>query len=142
LEAQETERNKSQRSVRNVDRSIKDLQTEIDRKERANTQLNQDVSRHRDKIQKLLETVEELHKSDAENQMSAKRAEAKLREEKEKALKLEKELETLKTRGGGTMRRGNSGWASASEFGEDNGVDIPQRRSSLRREVSMSKGFL
>jgi myosin heavy chain 9/10/11/14 len=74
--------------------------------------------------------------------MSAKRAEAKLREEKEKALKLEKELETLKARTGGAMRRGNSTWTVASEFGEDNGVDIPQRKSSLRREMSMSKGFL
>jgi len=105
--------------------------------------LNQDISRHRDKIQKLLETVEELHKSDAENQMSAKRAEAKFREEKEKALKLEKELETMKARSVGTMRRtGNSSWTVASEFGEDNGVEIPQRKSSLRREMSMSKGFL
>lgn len=147
LEAQEKERNKSQRSVRNVDRSIKDLQTEIERKERANTQLNQDISRHRDKIQKLLKTVEELHKSDAENQMSAKRAEAKLREEKEKALKLEKELDMIKMRSGSgssasIMKRANSGWATQSEFGEDNGVNIPKRNSSLRREMSMSKGFL
>lgn len=79
--------------------------------------------------------------------MTAKRAEAKLREEKEKALKLEKELEMMKMRNGsgssaGMMRRGNSGWATQSEFGEDNGVDIPQRKSSLRREMSMSKGFL
>lgn len=79
--------------------------------------------------------------------MSAKRAEARFREEKEKALKLEKELEMMKIRsstgsnGVGT-RRGNSGWATHSEFGEDNGVDIPQRKSSLRREVSLSKGFL
>ena len=123
------------------------MQTEIERKEKANSQLNQDISRHRDKIQKLLETVEELHKSDAENQMTTKRAEAKLREEREKALKLEKELEMMKMRNGSgssgsMMKRGNSGWASQSEFGEDNGVDIPKRRSSLRREMSMSKGFL
>jgi myosin protein heavy chain len=119
------------------------LQTEIERKEKANTQLNADISRHRDKIQKLLETVEELHKSDAENQMSAKRAEAKLREEKEKALNFQKELETLKARTtSGTMRRENSRWANASEFGDDNGIDIPQRKSSLRREMSLSKGFL
>lgn len=82
--------------------------------------------------------------------MSAKRAEAKFREEKERALKLEKELEMMKMRSGsassgsgiGGMRRVNSGWIGSSEFGEDNGVDIPQRKSSLRREMSMSKGFL
>lgn len=74
--------------------------------------------------------------------MSAKRAEARFREEKEKALNLQKELETLKARTtSGTMRRENSRWANASEFGDDNGIDIPQRKSSLRREMSMSKGF-
>jgi len=150
LEAQESERNKSQRSVRNVDRTVKDLQQQIERKEKANTQLQEDITRSRDKIEKLLQNIDELQASDSTNQLSARRAERELREEKEVGLRLERELEQLKGRGGGGLgmvgggrvRSGQWGKRAATPGLEDNGIEVPHRRSSLRREISLSKGFL
>ncbi len=54
---------KSQREVRNVDRTVKDLQSQIDRKDKQNSQLQEDVGRMRDKIEKLLKTIDELQAS-------------------------------------------------------------------------------
>lgn len=148
LEAQETERNKSQRSVRNVDRTVKDLQQQIDRREKANMQLQDDITRSREKVEKLLQTIDELQSSDSTNQLSARRAERELREEHQKALRLERELEGWKAMRmekppalhNGTVRRSGQ-WAS-SEYGESNGIDIPKRKSSIGRQASLSKGFL
>jgi myosin protein heavy chain len=132
---------------------VKDLQQQIERRDKANAQLQEDIARSRDKIEKLLKTIDELQSSDSSNQLSARRAERELREEREKALRLERELEGWKSlrveRGtslaGSIGRSGHwrSGTPLASEWGVDeNGVEIPKRKSSLKREASMSKGFL
>lgn len=157
LEAQETERSKSQRSVRNVDRTVKDLQLQIERRDKANTQLQEDIARSRDKIEKFLKTIDELQSSESENQLAARRAERALKEEKEKALRLERELEgwkgmRLEKPGpAGSVRRGGSGiWSIANgvsrdrsgSTAEENGIEIPKRKSSISRAPSMSKGFL
>lgn len=156
LEAQEKERNDSARSVRNVDRTVKDLQLQIERRDKANTQLEEDISRNRDKVEKLLKTIDELQSSESDNQLAARRAERALKEEKEKALRLEKELESWKGRAGqvGSARRAGSGmWSvvngharersgSVAVGAEENGIEIPKRKSSISRAPSMSKGFL
>ncbi|KAL2145551.1 hypothetical protein VTI28DRAFT_6943 [Corynascus sepedonium] len=150
LEEHEAERNKSQRSVRNVDRIVKDLQSQIERKDKQNGQLTEDMNRMRDKMDKLLKTIEELQASESNNELSARRAERELREEKERALQLERELEAWKLRMekgsnagsvagsvfGGSMRNRHVGWTG------DDTVKVPQRKSSLSRVPSMTKGFL
>ncbi|KAK3985698.1 putative myosin type-2 heavy chain 2 [Cladorrhinum sp. PSN332] len=151
LEAQEDERNKSVRSVRNVDRTVKDLQTQIDRKDKQNVQLQEDIGRMRDKVDKLLQAIEELQASESSNELQARRAERELREEKEKVVQLERELENWKglrsEKGGsvagsvfgGSVRARN--WRSdGSVIGEE--VKIPQRKSSISRVPSLTKGFL
>ncbi|RSM03199.1 hypothetical protein CEP52_007532 [Fusarium oligoseptatum] len=149
LEDQETERSKSQRSVRNVDRIVKDLQGRIDRKDKQNAQLSDDVSRMRDKVEKLLQTIEELQSSESNNQLSARRAERELREEKEKSLRLERELEGWKNlrneKGSGSVIgsvRSRMGPWRVSEGDDVSVVDIPKRKSSLSRVPSLTKGFL
>jgi myosin protein heavy chain len=161
LEAQESERSKSQRSVRNVDRTVKDLQLQLERRDKTNTQLQEDISRSRDKVDKLLKTIDELQSSDSSNQLSARRAERELREEREKALRLERELEGWKAmrmeKGvglNGVSRRGlgSGAWRPSSAIGGSqfdeaddvlgNGIEIPKRKSSISRQVSLSKGFL
>jgi myosin protein heavy chain len=160
LEAQETERSKSQRSVRNVDRTIKDLQGQIERKDKQNVQLTEDVGRMRDKVDKLLKTIDELQASESANQLSARRAERELREEREKAKGLERELEGWKSlrkeKGSsvlgsvagsiistGSMRRMGT-WRSglASEDDTSSIFEVPKRKSSIGRAPSLSKGFL
>ncbi|KAK4164202.1 putative myosin type-2 heavy chain 2 [Cladorrhinum sp. PSN259] len=151
LEAQEDERNKSARSVRNVDRTVKDLQTQIDRKDKQNLQLQDDIGRMRDKVDKLLQTIEELQASESSNELQARRAERELREEKEKAIQLERELENwkgLRSEKGGSVAGSVFGgsvmarnWRSeGSVLGDD--VKIPQRKSSISRVPSLTKGFL
>ena len=64
-------------------------------------------------------------------------------------MRLERENEGWKAAGMGrpgsvvgTQRRVGSGaWGKGSEYGEG-GVEIPKRKTSLSRQVSMSKGFL
>ena len=149
LEAQESEKSKTQRSERNIDRTVKDLQLQIDRKEKSNNQLQEDISRHRDKVEKLLKTIDELQSSESQERLSARRAQRELREEKEKALRLERELEGLKTRGvgGASGLRSSGSWRPGSSWGVEHGngngsIDIPKRKSSISRQASMSKGFL
>jgi myosin protein heavy chain len=122
---------------------------QIERKEKANVQLEEDISRSRDKVEKLLKAIDELQSSESSVQLAARRAERELREEKEKALRLERELETLKSRviyGSGIIRSsvasGNWGLTGTERDELENGIEIPERKSSLNRHLSMTKGFL
>lgn len=150
MEEHERERSQSQRSTRNVDRAVKDLQGQIERKDKQNTQLSDDVTRMRDKVDKLLKTIDELQSSESSNQLTARRAERELREEKEKSLRLERELEGWKSLRGleksgsgavGSLRSRVGPWR-ASEGDEASQVDIPARKSSISRAPSLTKGFL
>lgn len=118
-------------------------------------QLVEDAQRLRDKVDKLLVTIDELQSSESNNQLSARRAERELREEKEKVLRLEKELEgwrlrvergssigigSVRSRTGGVVSwRGVGGLTGPDEMSEP---DVPKRKSSIGRAPSFSKGFL
>ncbi|GAB0136222.1 hypothetical protein EsDP_00004533 [Epichloe bromicola] len=135
LEDHETERSKSQRSNRSIDRAVKDLQSQIERKEKQNTQLSEDVNRMRDKVDKLLKTIDDLQASESTTQLSARRAERELREEKEKALRLEKELEGWK----GLRSEKSSVVGSLRKRLESPDIN---RTSSINRAPSLTKGFI
>ncbi|KAM4065274.1 myosin head (motor domain) domain-containing protein [Hirsutella rhossiliensis] len=146
LESQETERNKSQRSHRNVDRVVKDLQSQVERKEKQNMQLSEDVGRMRDKVDKLLKTIDDLQASESTNQLSARRAERELREEKEKRLRLERELHGWKGLKGsgsaaGSLRSRMGPW-KGGEMDDGSVTDAAPRKSSVARTPSLTKGFL
>ena len=79
-----------------MDRTVKDLQAQIERREKSNQMISEDLSKSRDKIERLLATIDELQASDSSSQLAAKRAERELREEREKGLRLERELEGWK----------------------------------------------
>lgn len=151
LEAQDSARTQSARSVRNVDRTVRDLQSQIDRRDKINSQLTDDISKSRDKIERLLSTIDELQSSDSGNQLQARRAERDLREEREKALRLERELEGWK---GLRMERGNlvrnGTLVALSEMGDAVGERERRRGSGVgdgdgegvARKTSTTKGFL
>lgn len=169
LEEQENSRAKSQRSVRNVDRTVKDLQSQIERRDKQNAQTQEDLNRMRDKADKLLKTIDELQASESANQLHARRAERELRSEKEKAARLERELESWKNlrsdkgsvlgsvagsllssaRGGmtrsgtmATMRSSALASVADEETDAEGHVVIPRRKSSISRVPSLTKGFL
>jgi len=140
LEEQESKRNAEQRSMRNIDRTVKDLQAQIERRDKINTQLTEDLNKSREKIERLLQTIEELQSSDSQNQLQARRAERDLREEREKSLRLERELEGWKAlrveRGSAAGRNGPM--AALSDIGSRRGsavftngqIEVPQRKAS------------
>ncbi|EGX95143.1 myosin-11 (Myosin heavy chain) [Cordyceps militaris CM01] len=140
LEKHETEKSQSQRSTRNVDRAVKDLQAQVDRKDRQNTQLSEDVSRMREKVDKLLKTIDELQASESATQLLTRRAERDLREEKERTLRLEREVDSLKTfKSGGSLRRGGSIRSRIDALGV---IEDEEEDSSLSRAPSLTKGFI
>ena len=153
LESQEAQHAISLRSVRNVDRTVRDLQTQLSRRDQSIEHLHDDVSKGRDKIERLLQQIDELQAEDAESQLQARRAERDLREEREKGLRLERELEGWKglrmERGQKSGSSGGSEWGAAPEggVGTVKGRTLHAHRESegdgdLQRTMSDSKGFL
>lgn len=135
-----------------MDRAVKDLQTQIERKDKQNSQLSEDVGRMRDKVDKLLHTIDELQSSESSTQLSARRAERELREEKEKSLRLERELEGWKglrvdkasagsVMGTGSLRSRAGPWRTG-EVDAFGAVEVPERKSSISRAPSLTKGFI
>ncbi|KAK0306363.1 class II myosin [Friedmanniomyces endolithicus] len=152
LEDLDRTRTTEARSVRNVDRTVKDLQSQLERRDKSAQSLDDELRRSRDKISTLLSNIEDLQASDSSSQLAAKRAERELREEKGKTLRLEREVETMRavsrereasvrrsgtlaalSENGGSRRGSSMGVPSANG---DVKIEVPARKSSL------SKGFL
>lgn len=87
-----------------------------------------------EKVSKLLSTIDELQASESTSQLTARRAERELKGEKEAVQRLERELEA--------WRAARAERASNFGSGEGLGIEVPQRKSSLSRVPSMTKGFL
>jgi myosin protein heavy chain len=126
-----------------VDRTVKDLQSQIDRRDKINSQLTDDVNRARDKIERLLRNIEEIQHNDSDAQLLARRAERELREEREKALRLERELEDLK---GKRIERasviGRSPAHNFNDTGNRVGSGVYGSNDTPQRHSSNTKGFL
>ena len=90
----------------------------------------------------MLKTIDELQAEEARSQLGVRRAERDLREEREKGLRLERELEGWK---GLRMERGK-GAGSGSEWGgvvrDSHGARGSESGEGIRRMLSESKGFL
>ena len=128
---------------------MKDLQSQIERREKSSQMLSDDLNKSREKVERLLQTIDELQASDSSAQLSAKRAERELREEREKSLRLERELESWR---GLRPERGSLGRVNTAALLSDSGsrrassmassqagdvkIEVPARKSSL------TKGFL
>lgn len=145
-----------------MDRTVRDLQAQISRRDKQAQQLSDDVAKGRDKNERLLQMVDELQAEEARSQLVARRAERDLREEKEKALRLERELEGwkgLRMERGGKVGQGGGWGGSGSEWGVSarglaNGHGNGSRNRSgsgtggggaeegENRRMSDSKGFL
>ncbi|OKP09681.1 Myosin type-2 heavy chain 1 [Penicillium subrubescens] len=139
LEEQESKHTAEQRSLRNVDRTVKDLQSQIDRRDKMNSQLNDEVNKARDRIERLLKNIEELQQGDTETQLQTRRAERDLREEREKVLILERELENWKARNTTVVR---APMPALSETGSRRGSAVYGYDTTPQRKPSNTKGFL
>lgn len=108
-----------------------------------NAQLNDEVNKARDRIERLLQSIEELQQGDTETQLQARRAERELREEREKVLYLERELEGRKAmRVERNPNIGRSPMAALSDAGSRRGSAAYGYESTSQRKPSNTKGFL
>jgi len=111
---------------------VRDLQTQIDRRDKINDQLEEEIAKGKDKLERMLKAIEELQASDSEHQLVARRAEREAREEREKSLRLERELEGWKGLRLDRNHNSRSGTLAAlSEYGDDS-----DRRGSKRHSVN------
>lgn len=120
---------------------MRDLTSQIQRREKQAAQLEDDVAKGREKVERLLATIDELQAEETRSALAAKRAERDLREEKEKGLRLERELGGWK---GLRMERGVSkGYdGSGSVRGHERVASETVKGAEVRRMLSESKGFL
>lgn len=139
LEDQENKNSAEQRSLRNVDRTVKDLQSQIDRREKVNVQLSDDMNKAQEKIARLLQNIDELQQGDTDTQLKIRRTERELREEKEKALRLERELGSYKSR---SSTIGRPPIPALSDAGSRRGSAAFGSNDALQRKPSNTKGFL
>lgn len=108
-----------------------------------NAQLTDDMNKARDKIQGLLSNIDELHKGDTETQLQARRMERELREEREKALRLERELggwKALRVERGSTTR--STPISAFNDMGSRRGSAVYGSNDTPQRKPSNTKGFL
>jgi myosin protein heavy chain len=138
------------------------LQNQIERRDKQNAAVMEDLNKSREKMSNLLATIDELQSSESSSQLAAKRAERELQQEKENSQRLERELEGWKNlrverrsvlgvpgaagsdAGDTRSRRGSSIGLLMGEMGEVSSSDKSKYgslRSNLRR-VSGQKGFL
>ena len=140
----------------NLTLDLEDLMREIDerhtqsqseRRERSVKQLADDITQGRDKVEHLLTTllttIDELQAEESRSQLAARRAERDLREERENAMRLERELQGWKglrvERGSGVRGSGGDWSRSAREHRRTDSIDASD---GLSRMMSTTKGFL
>lgn len=126
----------SARDTRHVDRTVRDLQGQIERRDKQNSQLADEIGAKRERIERLLTTVDELQSADSQVQLSLRRTERELREEREERLRLERELEGWKN-----LRVDRSTLGSMRRSSLTGSIRVG-RGESLRRQLSTSKVLL
>lgn len=122
-------------------RAVRDLQSQIDRRDKQNNQLSEDIAKSRDKIERLLATIEELQADDSKHELAARRAERELKTEREEKLRLERELEGWKSL---RVERGLLGSVAGrgSETGSVRESSASYRGSSLMATTTTGVGSL
>jgi myosin protein heavy chain len=98
LEAQSRQYTDDLRQSRLNDRSVRDLYTQINQKDKQFERLQEEAIKSEDKIKRLKESLESLQAEDASHRLVARRSEREARDAKERALLLEKELLEWKSR--------------------------------------------
>ncbi|KAI9657430.1 MAG: hypothetical protein M1821_003112 [Bathelium mastoideum] len=96
LDSESNLRATESRTHRTSDRTLKDLSAQLARKDKSLSQLSSDLDSARAKAARLLANIDELQQTESAAQLAAKRSERELREEREKGLRLERELEGWK----------------------------------------------
>lgn len=79
-------------------RSLKDLESQLESKERLISRLQEESAKGNDRIKQLIQTVDNLQAEESAHRIATRRADREARDAKERALRLEKELGDWKDR--------------------------------------------
>lgn len=111
LEEQSQRYTEESRSSRTNDRLVKDLQNQIQQKEKHTAKLEDELNRNETKIKSLQETIENIQGLETTQRLASRRAEREARDLKETSLRLEKELEDWKSRFHSISKRSSRSFA-------------------------------
>ncbi|TPX34846.1 hypothetical protein SmJEL517_g02611 [Synchytrium microbalum] len=92
------EKNELGKEARKNDRTVKDLQFQLTERDKAKTRFAEEIDKLTDKCRQQKAQIEELESAEANLQLAKRRAEREYAEQKERSLRLEKEVENLKRR--------------------------------------------
>ncbi|CCG81796.1 putative Myosin type II heavy chain [Taphrina deformans PYCC 5710] len=98
LNNQDRAKREESRSIRITDRAIKDLEATVAQREATQKRLVEKASKAEARAQSLQADLEALRDEDAANKLRARRAERDVSDQRERALRAEKELERYKSR--------------------------------------------
>ncbi|CAG8531984.1 6454_t:CDS:10 [Acaulospora morrowiae] len=98
LDNETREKNETLRVSRKNDRTIRELQYQLAERDKAKTRYESEISRYEQKVAKMREAIEELQNSENALQLSKRRAERETIEARERSLRLEKDIEKMKSR--------------------------------------------
>lgn len=98
LQTQDRMKLEESRSLRNTDRTIKDLENSLAQRDAAQKRIEDKMHKAELRTQSMQQDIETLRDSEAANQMRARRAERDAADQRERALRAEKELERYKSR--------------------------------------------
>lgn len=98
LEEQSKQHAEQSRTFRSNDRTVKDLIGQVTQREKTAQRVQEELQRSEHKVKKLQETVEALQSTETAQRLSARRAEREAKDAKERALRLQKDLEEWKNR--------------------------------------------
>jgi len=85
-------------NARKTERTIRDLQNQLQERNKYKAKYEEDMERNESKIKKMKAQIEELEQSESNLQIAKRRIEREANEQRERASRLEKENEKLKTR--------------------------------------------
>lgn len=86
------------RQFKSQDRSVRDLLQQLAQKDKLLQRLQDESSKSDSRIKKLTDSIDQIQASESSYRMAARRAEREARDAKERALRLEKELEDWMSR--------------------------------------------
>ncbi|KAJ3295285.1 hypothetical protein HDU79_009472 [Rhizoclosmatium sp. JEL0117] len=96
LEFEMTEKSELQKNARKIERTLREMQFQVSEKDKLKQRYEEDVEKLDQKLKKLKNTIDELETSESNAQLAKRKAEREAADYRERALRLEKEVEKVR----------------------------------------------
>ncbi|CAG8531243.1 4224_t:CDS:10 [Paraglomus brasilianum] len=98
LEQEMREKNETLKSLRKTERTIRELQWQLSEKDKIKLRYEDDITKYEQKVARMRQNIEELQNSESALQLGQRRATREANESRERSLRLEREVEKMKSR--------------------------------------------